>query len=594
VRREHRFYGLDNGARVDERFGEHADARDRVVERPTTIGWTAILEEIARGEPLAGVLERLARRVDAELAAASAILVFDEVSGTVAQIVAPSLSEEVTTALRASGPLGSETTPWGAATSRGECVDSEDLASDPCWRSRSALVRALASAELHAATVSPVASPAGDVLGVFVLFRRAASPAAERLAVKEEAIRLASIAMARERRDAASLHHQKMKALETLAGGVTHDLNNLLTVISGNTHIALDELTPGHSARDHLSDAMNATNRATALLAQLATFSRREDARREVVSVDAIVNDAVRLLRALAPPKLRIDVVSFDGPASVLGDPAQLRQLVLNLGTNAAQAIGDAPGAIAIRVDVVSLPSASEQCHSRLASGRYVRLGVRDDGCGMERATVARIFEPFFTTRTPGRGAGLGLSMAYGIVENHGGVCRVESEPGKGTLFEVLFPFGDAIVAVSSPRAPSCKPTPAAPCPTGQHILFVDDDEALVYIASRQLERLGYRVSAFDDPFAAFEAFQATPTKFDALVTDLGMVGMTGIDLSRSALAIRADIPIIITSGYVRNEDVRAAAALGIHDLVLKPNSVQELALMVKSVLTQKVAVSVG
>jgi CheY-like chemotaxis protein len=206
-----------------------------------------------------------------------------------------------------------------------------------------------------------------------------------------------------------------------------------------------------------------------------------------------------------------------------------------------------------------------------LPEGSYVRLSVKDTGCGMDRRTLDQIFDPFFTTKVPGEATGLGLSVVHGIVTNHGGSIRVYSEQGKGTAFHMYFPAAET-VPEATPKAVSGDSRQRS-----EHILYVDDEEGLVLLASRLLKRLGYRVSGYVDASLALEEFRRRPGEFDAVVTDLSMPRMSGFDLAEQVLAIRPNIPVVISSGYLRPEDQDIARRIGVHQLIQKPYTVEQL-----------------
>jgi CheY-like chemotaxis protein len=206
-----------------------------------------------------------------------------------------------------------------------------------------------------------------------------------------------------------------------------------------------------------------------------------------------------------------------------------------------------------------------------LRQGSYCRLSVTDDGCGMDGATLERIFDPFFTTKPPGEGTGLGLSVVHGIVKSHGGAVSVYSALGRGTSFHLYFP------AVRGPLAQPATKAQDAAKGGGERVLYVDDDEALVYLATRTLEKLGYEITAHLGAAAALKDFQARPQYFDVVVTDLSMPGMSGFHLAGALLEARPGLPIIMTSGYLRPEDQQRAREIGIREMILKPNTVDEL-----------------
>jgi len=217
------------------------------------------------------------------------------------------------------------------------------------------------------------------------------------------------------------------------------------------------------------------------------------------------------------------------------------------------------------------LDDATAESLLHISPGQYVRITVGDTGCGMDKQLLQRVFEPFFTTKAQGEGTGLGLSVVYGIVERHGGAITVYSEPGKGTVFHLYFPAVDRPVAKGEAKA---EPTVSG---NGEKILYVDDDEAIVFMMTRMLRRLNYDVVAYQHPGEALEAFRANPNEFDVVVTDMSMPQMAGPDLVREMLAIRPDIPIVMATGYIRPKDLEQARDLGIRELVLKPNTVAEM-----------------
>jgi CheY-like chemotaxis protein len=280
----------------------------------------------------------------------------------------------------------------------------------------------------------------------------------------------------------------------------------------------------------------------------------------------------VDLLRATLPAKIEIRKRFAGDLPPVRADATQLHQVIMNLGANAAHAMTERGGVLEVAIEAVNLAAAALPAAPAMPPGRYLRLAVSDTGCGMDQATLERVFEPFFTTKPRGEGVGLGLSVVHGIMQGHEGAIDVASALGEGTVVNMYFP---AVEVEGSALAPA-----AAAAETrghGERVLYVDDEEALVYLADRTLTRLGYRVAGFTDPRQALQAFRARPEEFDAVVTDVSMPGMSGPELARELLQIRPGVPIVITSGFVRPEDVAAAKQLGIRDLILKPNTVEEL-----------------
>ena len=380
---------------------------------------------------------------------------------------------------------------------------------------------------------------------------------------------------ARKQAEESLRHAQKIEALGTLAGGIAHDFNNILLAIAGNTRLAMTELPPDHPVQQGLNEIATASARASDLVNRILTFSRQGESRREVISLQPAVEEAVKLLRATLPAMVDIRCHFTADLPLVRADATQIHQIVINLLTNSAHAIGDeAAGVITVELDEVRFAQ-SDILMPELKAGRYVRLSVSDTGCGMDKATLDRAFDPFFTTKPPGRGTGLGLSVVHGIVRNHEGAIIVSSEPGRGSTFRLYFPVIDAPQAAMA--KPANKGDRRESRGDGRRVMYIDDEEALVFLMSRVLQRAGYEVTGFSDPEQALQVLQARARDFDVVVTDLSMPGMSGFHLARAIKEFRADLPIVVTSGYLRAEDREVAREIGIRDLVLKPDTVEEL-----------------
>ncbi|MGP1680479.1 MAG: hybrid sensor histidine kinase/response regulator [Burkholderiales bacterium] len=364
---------------------------------------------------------------------------------------------------------------------------------------------------------------------------------------------------------------QKMEALGTLAGGVAHDFNNVLAMIIGNVELARQDVGPGHAALVSLEEIGKASRRAKDLVQQILAFSRHQKLEREATSLALVVVESARLLRAGLPAKVSMKVNCKADTPAVLADAMQINQILLNLCGNALHAVQDQEraGAIEIRLKAHT----QREARGGLCPGRYACLTVRDNGSGMDEATRARIFEPFFTTKQVGVGTGLGLAVVYSIVQAHDATIEVESTLGEGSAFHIYFPAVEAYVAADTAPA-----THAAPIDgKGRHILYVDDEEGIVLLMQRLLERQGYRVSGYTDPRAALAAVRADADQFDLAVTDYNMPYMSGLDLAQALREIRADLPVVMTSGYVTEELRAKAPAAGIRELIYKPNTVDEL-----------------
>jgi len=375
----------------------------------------------------------------------------------------------------------------------------------------------------------------------------------------------------RKRSEESLRRSQKMEALGTLAGGVAHDFNNLLLAITGNTDLAAADLAADHPVQEQLAEIGKASARAADLVRRILAFTRQSEPRRLVVQLESVIREALQLLRSTLPAMIEIRAdFAHDIPA-VAVDPTQVHQIVMNLLTNAAYAIGEHGGSIEVALDALSVGAELAATSADLREGFYARLTVRDSGCGMDRATLERIFDPFFTTKPPGQGTGLGLSAVHGIVRSYAGAITVQSEPGAGATFRVYLPAVEE--AVADAKTVQRKSSRVR----SERVLYVDDEEALVLLVTRALRRRGYRVIGFSDPARAFEWFRSDPQAIDVAVADLSMPGMSGFDLARAMRQLRPELPIVMTSGYLRPEDQDTAARIGIRDLILKPNTVEAL-----------------
>ncbi len=365
---------------------------------------------------------------------------------------------------------------------------------------------------------------------------------------------------------------QKMQAIGTMAGGIAHDFNNILSAILGNVDLAKQDTPERSGALTSLNEIEKAGRRARDLVRQILTFSRNEPPRRIPMRLSEVVHETVRLVRVTLPPGVELKVQEAPDCSSVLADATQVEQALLNLCTNAILAIGQSKGWV--RIEVCNTQLDFPAC-SRIGvpPGKYVDLSVKDSGSGITPATLQRIFEPFFTTRQVGQGTGLGLSVVHGIMQTHQGGIDVGSTPGLGSTFHLYFPAcEDALPAPAEPQA-----TPAVVHGQGRHVMYVDDDQALVFLVERVLRRKGFTVTSFTDPLEAQAALTERAQDFDLLVTDYNMPGFSGVDLLRAAKAVRPDLPVALASGYVTPEIEKSAFEAGASALVYKPNDVNEL-----------------
>jgi PAS domain S-box-containing protein len=374
---------------------------------------------------------------------------------------------------------------------------------------------------------------------------------------------------------------QKMEAIGTLAGGIAHDFNNILTPIIVRTEIALLDVPPGNPIRNHLEQVLIAAERAGELVRQILTFSRQGEQKRNPLRMGLIIKEALKFLRSSLPTTIEIHQ-EITCEAAVMVDPTEIHQVIMNLCTNAAHAMRRKGGLLDVRLDETVLGPDAPGWVPGLNAGPYQRLSVRDTGTGMESWMLEKIFDPYFTTKDKGEGTGLGLAVVHGIVASLGGTICVESRPGEGSLFTVFIP---AIATTVLPEAP--KPE-ALLQGCGERVLLVDDEEGMLEAITAMLRKLGYEVDFRTDPREALDVFRANPERYDAVITDQTMPGITGAELAAQILHIRPDIPIILCTGYSELVTDERAKALGIREFVMKPIVMREMARTIRRALEGK------
>jgi len=372
---------------------------------------------------------------------------------------------------------------------------------------------------------------------------------------------------------------RKMEAIGTLAGGIAHDFNNILSAVVGFTEIAMEDSRDNPAVRASLQEVLKAGLRAKELVKQILTFSRQMEQEFVAVHLGLLVRDTMVLLRASIPTTIRIEQ-SLRTNSTVQADATQMQQVIMNLVTNAAQAMSDSGGSLKVDLVNVWLDSSFIALYPELQTGEYLKLSVTDTGSGMTPEVRERIFDPFFTTKEKGGGAGMGLAVVHGIVRDHGGVVSVDTEPGAGSTFTVFLPVLGEGMAVAEEARESL--------PGGsERVLFVDDEPILARLGRKKLERLGYAVTATVSSREALELFCARPRDFDLVVTDLTMPEMTGDELARAIRSITPGIPIILCSGYTPQIPEARTRDLEVSALVSKPIVIQELAQIIRKALDE-------
>jgi PAS domain S-box-containing protein len=375
----------------------------------------------------------------------------------------------------------------------------------------------------------------------------------------------------RERLEAQLRESQKMEAMGTLAGGIAHDFNNILGAILGYGELAQQASGEGSRVRRHLDQVMQAAGRAKALVERILAFSRSGLAEREPVHVQSVVNETLELLAASLPPAVRLERGLQAGDAAVVGDATQLHQVVMNLCTNAMHAMSGG-GVLSVILDRVEAASPRAISHGALSARPYVRLTVSDTGSGIAPAVLERMFDPFFTTKAVGRGTGLGLSLVHGIVGDLGGAIDVATKPDEGTTFAIWLP----LAGETTRRFPEA--AREAPRGSGETVMIVDDEPALVALAEEMLAELGYEPAGFESSVAALQVFRADPQRFDLVLTDEAMPEVTGSELAREIRRLRAELPVVLMSGYGGAPLAARAAAAGVREVLRKPLHSRDLA----------------
>lgn len=386
---------------------------------------------------------------------------------------------------------------------------------------------------------------------------------------------------------------QKMEALGTLAGGIAHDFNNILTGILGNLQLAEMDVPKGHPAYLALESAAKASRRARDLVARILSFSRLEQHNRVAAPLGPVVREAMQLLCVGLQGDVGIRTEIDPSCPPVVFDSGQIHQVIMNLGTNSIHAMKAGGGVLSVELRPVSPSDSLRERHPQVTAEHRVCLTLRDNGCGMDEAVMKRLFEPFFTTKTFGQGTGLGLAMVHAIVSSHNGAIVVESAPGAGTRFDLYFPAAQAKAPPEAPVQAAATPAAAAPRPRivafgkSRRILLVDDEDSVLTIADSLLKRFGFAPRSFALPMEALKVFKGDPEGFAAVITDLTMPEMTGLELSHHILAIRPATPIILTSGYLNTEALQRARDSGVKSVIKKPFDVMELITQIRSVLNE-------
>ena len=376
---------------------------------------------------------------------------------------------------------------------------------------------------------------------------------------------------------------QKMEAIGTLAGGIAHDFNNILTSILGFSELTLLDLPDDSKAKKNISQVIASGRRATDLVRQILTFSRKEPRSLKLIDPHIVVKEVLKMLRSSLPTTVKIEEEIDLECGEVQVDPTQLHQVVMNLCTNAFHAMEDQKGTLQVELQRMEVDMGEAAEDPTALDGPFIVLSVSDTGCGMDQATKERIFDPYFTTKETGKGTGLGLAVIHGIVESFSGFIKVESEPGCGTTFQVYIPARENKINLLLQKTDEDGSLPVGT----ERIMVVDDEDSILDLHEMVLKRLGYKVTAITDSRVALEKIHAHPDQYDLLLSDQSMPNLSGAELSREVLKIRSTMPIILCTGYSSIVSEKDALAIGIKKYVKKPVGLKKLAVIIRQVLDE-------
>jgi two-component system, cell cycle sensor histidine kinase and response regulator CckA len=373
-------------------------------------------------------------------------------------------------------------------------------------------------------------------------------------------------------------HSQKMEAIGTLASGIAHDFNNILSIILGNTELALYGLPKSKTLYSFLEEIRIASLRAKDVVKQLLSFSRKSEECRYPINIVPIVVESLKLLRSSVSSNIEFRQNISRNSYTIFAEPTQIHQIMINLCTNAVHAMEKTGGYLNVTLENEEITSDDRESHPDLPTGKYLRLSISDNGHGIAPGHIERIFEPYFTTKDIGKGSGMGLAVVHGIVKNHEGVINVKSILDQGTTFDIFFPAIEAQEKKQS-NFPQTYPT------GNEYILIVDDDEIILKMEKKILTSLGYKVETFTNPVYALEQFFAAPERFDLVIADMAMPKMTGDKFIQELLKIKPDLPTILCTGYSELIDENTALEMGIKQFLIKPIDMHKMAVAVKEAL---------
>jgi len=491
------------------------------------------------------------------------ILLLDEERTNVSVGAGPSLPAEYNAAVEGL-QIGPRVGSCGTAAYWNVPVVVENIFEDPLWTD---LREAAKLAGVAACWSQPITTMSGEVLGAMALYNdEPRAPEKHHMDGLEIAARMVGLAIERDRLEDQLRQAAKLEALGVLAGGIAHDFNNLLAAILGNAELAATTLDENARANVMLGEIITASVNATELCSQMLAYAGRSTPSTEPIDCNEVVRELGGLLKVALSKKAQLIYELSSAPSGVLGDKSQLRQVIMNLITNASDAIGNHEGQIVIRTSVQELDQDElKQRHpeAKLSPGTYVYLTVTDTGKGMNGATKARIFDPFFSTKTSGRG--LGLAAVQGIVRGHEGAIGLESEEGGGTVFSVLLPFEEL------PHESVSNHEDTKSEAQGARILVVDDEAQIRAVVGSILERAGYEILLAGDGVEALEIFRRESDSIDCVLLDLSMPKLDGDEVFAQLREIRGDVRVILSSGFAEQEILNRFKDAGLAGVIQKP-----------------------
>ncbi|WP_051327314.1 ATP-binding protein [Desulfatibacillum aliphaticivorans] len=415
------------------------------------------------------------------------------------------------------------------------------------------------------------------------LSRRQTARLEQTVKMRTKELEEANLALARDleeiqRMEKQLLHAHRMRSIGTLSGGIAHEFNNLLSIILGNTELALEDAPENRESRMFLQDVIAACARGKKVVQQIMRFSRKTPSGKTRLNVGPITTQALKLIRGTIGKGVEFRPRYSPEDGWILGDPQEIQQVVVQLITNSVQALGSAGGLVDVRIYTKELFTPLRVFGQDLPPGKYVCIEVQDNGHGIAPQAMERIFEPYFTTRGFGRNLGMGLSVVQGILLGHGGGIRIESEEGRGTRALCFFPAAEAVEQEEAANGDVI-------AGGTESILFVDDEESIARTNKIRLERLGYSVTEALDPAKALAMVEEDPLRFDLVITDLTMPGMKGDRLIRLIRKIRPDLKCILCSGYNDAVSDEAIEEIGASAWLSKPAKGLDLARIVRKTL---------